>query len=42
MPFTEQELQDYQFYLQLKEERDTRYQDFYAQALLDILLILVD
>ena len=33
MPFTEQELQDYQFYLQLKEERDTRYEDFYAQAL---------
>ena len=32
MPFTEQELQDYQFYLQLKQERDARYQDFYDNA----------
>ena len=32
MPFTEQELQDYQFYLQLKQERDARYQDFYDEA----------
>ena len=33
MPFTEQELQDYQFYLQLKEERDKRYEDFYTEAI---------
>ena len=33
MPFTEQELQNYQFYLQLKEERDTRYEDFYTEAI---------
>ena len=33
MPFTEQELQEYQFYLQLKEERDARYEDFYTEAI---------
>ena len=33
MPFTEQELQNYQFYLQLKEERDKKYQDFYEEAI---------
>ena len=33
MPFTEQELQNYQFYLQLKEERDKKYQDFYLSIL---------
>ena len=33
MPFTEQELQNYQFYLQLKEERDTRYEEFLNEAI---------
>ena len=33
MPFTEQELQNYQFYLQLEEERDKKYQDFYDEAI---------
>jgi hypothetical protein len=33
MPFTEQELQNYQFYLQLEEERDKKYQDFYEEAI---------
>lgn len=33
MPFTEQELQNYQFYLNLVEERNTRYEEFYEQAL---------
>ena len=32
MPFTEQELQNYQFYLQLEEERDKKYQDFYDEV----------
>ena len=32
MPFTEQELQNYEFYQNLKQERNDRYEKFYEEA----------